>query len=125
MTTDSGTDMDYPETIEEEYYISALPEGFEITNAVRTDNSIDISHFRGEEYILFSQYAKSKYKQNYDNERTVSQEFTDEDGQKYLVFVNDNNFTYIWDNGRYILEITSNLNKDELLKLCKSTKVKK
>lgn len=124
VTTESGTDTGYPTTIEEEYYISELPEGFEEMDKGKTDNSIDISYFRNDDYILFTQYTKAEYEVNYDNERSEFDEYTDRDGEHYMVITNENEITYIWDNGRYIFEIASNLNKDSILKLCKSTKIK-
>ena len=124
VTTESGTDKGYPTTIEEEYYISELPEGFEEMDKGKTDNSIDISYFRNDEFILFSQYTKAAYKVYYDNERSEFNELTDSDGKRYMVITNKNEITYIWDNGRYIFEIASNLNKDKTLNLCKSTKIK-
>ncbi|MBR1662994.1 MAG: DUF4367 domain-containing protein [Ruminococcus sp.] len=123
VTVESGTDSGYPETIEEEYYISALPEGFEKAGDERTGNSIDISYFRENDYILFTQYTKSCYEQNYDNEYTEYKEHIDGD-EKYLVIENEYDTTYIWDTGKYIFTIQSNLNKDSILKLCKSTKIK-
>ena len=57
-------------------------------------------------------------------EKNNYEEYEDADGMKYLVIFNDYESTYIWDNGRYIFEIGSNLDKSDILKLCKSTKVK-
>ena len=114
----------YPTTIEEEYYISELPEGFEEMDKGITDNSVDISYFRNDEYVFFTQYAKTAYEQNYDNEHSEFNEYTDSDGKRYMVITNKSGITYIWDNGKYIFEITSNLYKEYTLKLCKSTKVK-
>ena len=47
-----------------------------------------------------------------DNERT---DFTkiEIDGQEYLLFESDTDVTCIWDNGRYILSISGNLDKYE------------
>jgi len=124
VTTDSGTDAGYPDTIEKEYYISALPEGFEETARSKTDNAIHIAYYNNDDYILFTQCIKSKYNTNYDNEHTKYKEFTDSDGQKYMMFYTDYNTTYIWDNGEYVFEIHSNLNEKDIMKLCKSTKAK-
>ena len=124
VTTESGTDKGYPTNIEEEYYISELPDGFEEMDKGKTDNSIDISYFRNDEYILFTQYTKSAYEQNYDNENNNYEEYEDADGTKYLVIINDYESTYIWDNGHYIFVIGSNLDKNDILELCKSTKTK-
>ncbi|MBQ8966957.1 DUF4367 domain-containing protein [Ruminococcus sp.] len=124
VTTESETDIGYPTTIEEEYFISELPDGFEEMDKEKTDNSIDISYFRNDEYVFFTQYTKAAYEQTYDNERSEFNEYTDSDGEQYMVITNKSGITYIWDNGRYIFEITSNLDKEYTLKLCKSTKVK-
>ncbi len=124
VTTESGKDKGYPTTIEEEYFISELPDGFVEMDKGITDNSIDISYFRNDEYILFTQYTKAAYEQNYDNENNNYEEYEDADGMKYLVIFNDYESTYIWDNGSYIFAVGSNLDKNDILKLCKSTKSK-
>lgn len=124
VTTESGTDKGYPTNIEEEYYISELPDGFEEMDKGKTDNSIDISYFRNDEYVFFTQYTKTAYEQTYDNERSEFNEYMDSDGKQYMVITNKSGITYIWDNGRYIFEVTSNLDKEYVLKLCKSTKLK-
>ena len=45
-----------------------------------------------------------------------------ENGQEYLVHNTDHDHTFIWDNGKYIFEICSNLDKQSVLELCESTK---
>jgi len=128
VSTESGTDKGYPEQIEEEYYISELPEGFEATNTIRTNDSIIIEYFMNgdysSDYVLFSQYTKSSYKANYDNDHNQFDEEIDNEEQKYLIISNEYDTTFIWDNGQYIFEIVSNLPKNEALILCKSTKIK-
>lgn len=124
VTVESGTDKGYPTTIEEEYFISELPDGFVEMDKGITDNSIDIFYFRNDEYVFFTQYTKAKYERNYDNERSEFSEFIDSDGKRYMIITNQSEITYIWDNGKYIFEITSNLDKEYTLKLCKSTKIK-
>lgn len=46
VTTESGTDDGYPTSIEEKYYISKLPAGFEQTQYGETDNSISVFLFK-------------------------------------------------------------------------------
>ena len=125
VTIESGTDEGYPTKIEDVYAISAIPEGFEKTQYGITDFSIDIFYTHGNQYILFTQTVKSKYKGYYDNEHSQNfKKWTDDDGQEYMLVKAENDITYIWDNGRYIFEICSNLDNDTVLNLCKSTKVK-
>ena len=123
VTTESGTDSEYPGTIEEEYYISALPEEFVVTDTIDTENIKYHSYFRNSDYVIFTQFTKSEYEQNYDNEYTEYKELIDDD-EKYLVIENEYDTTYIWDNGKYIFTIQSNLDKKDIIDLCKSTKVK-
>lgn len=124
ITTESGTDSGYPETIEEEYYISELPEGFVEVDYSKIDLSVDVTYFNNDDFIFFSQYTKSYYKETFDNEQTEYLKYVDKNGQEYLYSIIENDKTYIWDNGFYILKISSNLDKDDILKLCKSTKIK-
>lgn len=124
VTVESGTEIGYPETIETEYHISELPDGFETMDIIRNDVSIDISYFNDDKYILFSQYTKSVYEEYFDNEYTDFEKIFDETGQEYMLIITEADFTVIWDNGAYVLQIISNLDKEETLKLCKSTKMK-
>lgn len=123
VTVEGGTDSGYPETIEKEYYISKLPSEFIITNRFKTDNSIDISYQNDDKYVMFSQYTKSAFVQYIDNEKTQYTEIQDS-GTVYMALINDSDTTYIWDNGSYIFIIQSNLDKDTVLNLCKSTRLK-
>ena len=50
VTVESGTDSGYPETIEEEYYISTLPEGFVVTDTIDTENIKYHTYFRSNDY---------------------------------------------------------------------------
>lgn len=124
VTVESGTDEGYPDIIEEEYYISALPEGFEEADNIKSDKSIDIVYLYEDDYVFFTQNTKSNYEQYFDNEYSEYSDYIDSDGEKYLIITSDFDSTYIWDNGRYIFIVQSNLDKDEILNLCKSTKIK-
>ena len=122
VTTESGTDAGYPETIEEEYYISELPEGFYQTQYVLNNTLLSSSYSDDHgNYILFKQEVKALYETYYDihlNESKIVY-----NNQEYLRIGSDNNTTYIWDNGHYVFEVTSNIDKNELLSICNSTKI--
>ena len=126
ITTESGTATDYPEKIEDEYYISELPEGFEETDKTQTETSIDVKYNKDSAYIIFTQHTKADYKVYFDNEHNVFENYTDNDGQKYMIITStrDDRTTYIWDNGQYVFSISSNLPNNMILELCKSTKIK-
>lgn len=124
VTFESGTAEGCPETIEEEYYISDLPEGFERVDYSKIDTSVVSFYFNNDDYIIFSQYAKKYYKTNYDNEQTTLTTNYSTESQDYLVFESNEDATFIWDNGSYILSIQSNLDKNTIQELCESTKIK-
>ncbi|WP_367258754.1 DUF4367 domain-containing protein [uncultured Ruminococcus sp.] len=59
-----------------------------------------------------------------DNEQTTLDIYTDSDEQPYSIYETYEDHTIVWDNGEYVFEISGNLNKDELLELCRSIKIK-
>lgn len=123
VTTESGTDVGYPETIEEEYYISELPEGFIQTQSGSTSTLLSVSYSDNNgNYIIVNQHVKTWYETYYDDNLKES-EIT-YNGQKLLTIEYEGGTICIWDNGRYIFEITSNLDKNLLFNLCNSIKVK-
>ena len=61
VTTESGADDGFPETIEEEYYISALPEGFEETENHKTNAFIKEGSENGNKILLYFNPSSSKY----------------------------------------------------------------
>lgn len=114
---------EYPKTIEEEYYIADLPEGFELVDHDVSDNFVYYIYTNEDDYIVFRQYTKDTYIYNIDNEQQ-EQDLLEFDDQKYITCYNKNEYTYIWDNGEYIFILISNCDKDDMINLCRSTKIK-
>ena len=111
--------------IEEEYEID-VPDGFELEEYHSDDNLINCCYSNGEDYIRFEQYPAGTYSANYDNEHHIHYNYTDDEGQEYLVYesTKSTNLTFIWNDGQYVFEISSNLDKEDIVDLCKSTKIK-
>ena len=124
VSVNIDTEKDYPATIEEEYAISNLPDGFELSDYNRDSGTIFAAYFNGDKYIFFEQIVHYAYTENLDNEHSEIEYYTDESGQEYFIHSTDHDYCITWDNGEYILKITSNLNKNDILSLCKSTKLK-
>ena len=118
-------DAETPGKVLEEYCITDLPEGFELTQSGRTDDSVTIVYNRSDKYVMFEQCTKQAFRMYIDNEYTKSEECCAANGTKYSVYSKDASSTIIWDNGTYIFGVTSNLDKNDALELCKSTKIKK
>lgn len=110
-------------TIEYVYGLSELPEGFELLEHFETDTIIYTSYLNSvtEQTIVISQSVKTEFHPHYDTERFELEEIIL--GEHTGVCLGRERVTIAWDNGDYILEISANLNKNDVLKLVKSTKV--
>lgn len=120
----SGTVEDYPTFIEEEYEIANLPEGFEQVDYYADETSIFIMYENNDKYILFEQTVYYDFMANFDNSNSEFEYYTDMLGQEYLIQDTGHNYCVTYNNGEYIIQITSNLNKDSIVNLCKDTKIK-
>ncbi len=119
-----GTMEDYPAFIEEEYEIANLPDGFELVDYYADDMSIFAMYANNDKYIFFQQMAYDKFKENFDNEHSNIECYTDLLGNEFLIQDTKHNCCVVYNNGRYIIQITSNLDKYEVVSLCKDTKIK-
>ena len=124
IKTEGEDNSSYPETIEVEYYISDLPEGFVQTQVNKADDMLTIVYTNGDRRLFFNQYTMSAFKIYVDNEHNHFDHNTGPDGTVYEISTSKNNTMIIWNNEKYVFMITGNLNKDELMELCKSTKLK-
>ena len=121
---ENDPDISCPETIQEEYYISDLPEGFVQSQVDKTDNTLSIVYSCGERHIIFEQHTLSGFKLNIDNEHNIFEEYTDPDGTVYKIATRKDITVIIWSIEDYVFSVESNLNKDCTLNLCESTKLK-
>ena len=120
-----------PTVIEEKYYLSELPEGYEILDSSSTPFLEDTIYENPQtgHAITFCQWVKSEFDSihfNTENNEFVEVEINGHYGL-YLETLNDGQqFSgIIWDNGDHILEIAGNLAKNDIMKLTKSAKVQK
>lgn len=121
ISTDTGSNDGYPKTIEEEYRISKLPQGFEQQYYNKTDTRVDIPYYSTSSRILFTQFTKDSFRIIFTDD-AKSQEYTDTDGQKYQIVVTEYETVYIWDNGRYVFMVSGDFDKETMLDLCRSVK---
>lgn len=118
-----------PETIEKEYSLSELPYGFEKT--VHNSSPFSASHIYENtttgQTILFNQWAKPAFDSRHYNTENQKLEEIEINGHYGLCLDTSNGKSkfaeIVWDNGDYILEISENIAKNELIDLAKSTKV--
>ena len=121
ISTDTGSNDGYPKTIEEEYRISKLPQGFKQQYHNRTETMVDIPYYSSYSRIMFTQFTKDSFEIIFTDE-AKTEEFADTDGQKYQIVVTEYETVYIWDNGRYVFMVSGDLDKDKMLDICRSVK---
>ena len=118
-----------PEVIEEKYYLSELPEGFEEESS---DSSPFYEYIRYKntqtgQTIAFEQWAKPSFDStnlNTEKGELVEVEINGHNGYSLELDYDEQITTnIIWDNGDYIIKISGNLSKNELILLANSTKV--
>ena len=115
-----------PTTIEEEYYLTVLPDNFEMVGQDKLSFHV-YTLYRNEfsnQTISFSQYTKNIYKKHYNTEDHNFEEIEINDHKGiYIYFSESHRSIVIWDNNDYIFELDGNLSKDTLVDLAKSAKV--
>ena len=101
-----------------------MPEGFYQVQYGSTETALSAYYSNDSgDYIIFNQKVKSLYKTYYDNNNHIKSTITTYNNQDYIVIEYDSEITYIWDNGQYIFEIVSNVDKKTMLDICNSTKI--
>ena len=117
---------DHPKTIETEYYLDGLPEGFELVEHSFRELRCFTMFVKGDEFITFEQYTTDQYHYVFDNEHSEYTEIIGENGISYFIRddIEDDSHSVIWKNEQYIFRLESNIDKNEAIELCKSTKIK-
>lgn len=118
-----------PEVIEERYYLSELPMGFEVdlTNSSPFHEYVSYENKQTGQTISFEQWAKSEFD---------STTLNTEKGELVEVEINGHHGFFleaseseqikpvlIWDNGDYIFIIIGDLSKNNMMNLATSTKI--
>lgn len=118
-----------PTVIEDKYYLSELPEGFEEDYSDTTPyyKFIRYENRHTGQTITFKQWTKSYFDPVHYNAKTDELEEVDinEHCGIFLDLSNDelNRTLLIWDNGDYIIEISGKLSKEDMIDLAKSAKI--
>lgn len=119
--TEEGT---YPTKLEKIYELGYIPEGFILQDKSIIANSASYLYFKGEKPLMFEQYTKDSYSTDMDNEFSTQTTEVYKGKEYYVSDHNDGSYTFIWDDGEYIFDITAYLPKETLFDLCNSLKIK-
>lgn len=111
-----------PESFEDIYAITNIPDGFEIVfqNDNIEETPVLITEYQnGQEYIIFSQCIKSRYDVNVNTEGYEMERIDINGNEGFMVDMVDN-YYIAWDNGYYIFEIIGNVSENVLTDIVNS-----
>ena len=115
-------DGDYPETIEERYEITEGLEGFILEDKTITSKSISYIYKDPDNNTILNYLQRTV--NDYKNEfNTESSSISNISFGKYTVlfYVDDFGYNnYIWNNGQYIIKLSSNLDKNRTEKIIRN-----
>ena len=105
----------------------AIPQGYELYEVDSNSRYVYTSYmnYNTNRCLTFTQYIKEGYRENFDNEHQTYEEL--EINGHYALYMSDSNSEIvsgiiIWDNEDYVLCVSGDFTKDELVNLAKSAK---
>ncbi len=109
-----------PDTIEEVYTITYDLSEYEVVFNNRDESKVETVYVLGDSVVEFSQCVNKYYDSLWNTEDAEVEKV--EIGVSEGIYFTDNHGykTVIWDNGDYIISISSNLDKNKLIKIAKS-----
>lgn len=117
-----------PQTIEYQYVLTNVPEGFELNETLSSTTSVYTlySNELTGQFITIQQWVKTHYTPHYNTEKRTFEE--NEINGTTVLFIDlssdkRNNSVLIWDNDDYIIEISADLDKNNTLDLLNITKL--
>lgn len=113
----------YPKTIEKVYELDDSY-GFELVNFDNSANFVYSFYTKDDYAVILYQYTKKSYFENIDNEQSQIN-YETINGKEYIVKTIKSQYDIIWDSGEYVFSIISNLDKDSIIDMFESLKIKK
>lgn len=117
-----------PQTIEYQYVLTNIPEGFELNESLSSTTSVYTlySNELTGQFITIQQWVKTHYTPHYNTEKRTFEE--NEINGTTVLFIDlssdkRNNSVLIWDNDDYIIEISADLDKNNALNLLNIAKL--
>lgn len=116
------------QTIEYNYNLISVPEGFEIIETSTSPIHIYTLYMNNltKQTITLHQWVKSSYESNYNTENHVIEDVIINGCFGFCIDFSDdkhNSSLVIWDNGDYIIEIIADIDKNSIINLSKIDKV--
>lgn len=114
-------DEQHPKTIEDLYEITYDLSDFKLDSNDVSEWYIRKEYIHDNKVIVFYQYTQDMFDGSVINTEDVDIKETEINGFSATYFLdNQGNYKIIWDNGKYIFTILSNLSKDEVFEIAES-----
>lgn len=125
MEVDPEVAEDYPDTIEEVYEITELPDGFVLVDSGVYSTCVYADYVFEDYYVDFLQETYGRFHALADNQNLESETYIGENNRKYYIQYHESGeLRIVWIYDGYIFSVDSNLDKEAVLYLCKSIKMK-
>jgi hypothetical protein len=114
---DTENSKEYPKTLKKLYALSAVPDGYKLTDSGTENDHLFRIYTKGDNYLSFEQFTKESYKSATDIE------FIGKENYKGIGYVvqNDGDTTVLtWEKDGYVFELAGFLDKNEMLSLARS-----
>ena len=126
-TVEYETDSDVPETIETEYTMEYVPEGYEKTDEQITMFSVWIQWTGANgNLITFTQMPINQSDLTHDNDHSTSENIIIGEIDVYHVISTNGYNHYAWTDGKYMFELSThqNLSNEDITQMIESVKLK-
>jgi hypothetical protein len=110
----------FPTTIQSDYNITYDLSNYKIIYEEYDELSRNISYQKDNIVIDYFQYVKSEYDMGLNTEDAEISTITVDDTEAIYYLDNNDYSNIIWDNGEYIIMISSNIGKNELINIANS-----
>ncbi len=116
-----------PQTIEYQYALTYVPEGFELIETIPSSTSVCSIYLNSSsgQIITLEQWVKTHFSPHYNTEKSTFEEIKINDTMGLFIdFSSDkrDHSVFIWDNEDYIIEISANIAKEQAFALLSITK---
>lgn len=116
----SAESSNTPATIEDIYNITVGLDNYEVVFEDTSNRWHSVTYVNGEQIIDFSQYTIDGYNMNINTENATIHTININENEAIYYFDNNNYWNIIWNNGTYIIKISSNISKDALIDIAES-----
>lgn len=119
-------DAKIPEWIEDEYTLSYVPEGYELSEYESDTSGVWMQWKNSnDDYIYFTQSSIDRYYAQYDNENSYDEQIQVNNSTVYCTYHTAPLFIYLWTDGSYCLELKchSYISADEVARMIESVSI--